>query len=167
MRLFTALVPSEDAVAHLDDFLEPRRPSAEAFRWSRPEQFHITLAFMGDAPAHRVDDYVGTATTGAVKVRNGAKLKAKARTATVHGRLVAEVQGSVKVTGVKKSKARKLASGRIVVREGDVVVGKGKVRHGVFTRVLKGITAGRHELTVDYLGNKSVAAATSTEKLKV
>ncbi|WP_370291204.1 RNA 2',3'-cyclic phosphodiesterase [Nocardioides sp.] len=57
MRLFVALIPSEDAVEHLDAFLEPRRSAAE-FRWTRPEHFHITLAFMADAAPARVDDLV-------------------------------------------------------------------------------------------------------------
>lgn len=57
MRLFTAVLPSEDAIDHLDAFLEPRRAAA-AFRWTRPEQLHITLAFMADAAAHRVEEYV-------------------------------------------------------------------------------------------------------------
>ena len=47
MRLFVALVPSEEAVEHLDDFLELRRPSAP-FRWAGSEQFHVTLAFLAD-----------------------------------------------------------------------------------------------------------------------
>lgn len=57
MRLFTAVVPSLDAVEHLDTFLDPRRDAGD-FRWTRPEQFHITLAFMGDAAPRRVEEYV-------------------------------------------------------------------------------------------------------------
>lgn len=57
MRLFTAVVPSLDAIEHLDAFLDPRRDAAE-FRWTRPEQLHITLAFMADAASHRVEEYV-------------------------------------------------------------------------------------------------------------
>lgn len=57
MRLFTAVVPSLDAVEHLDAFLDPRRDAGD-FRWTRSEQFHITLAFMGDASPLRVEEYV-------------------------------------------------------------------------------------------------------------
>ena len=78
-----------------------------------------------------------------------------------------EIVGSVKVKGAKKSKAGKLAKGKVVVYEGDVKVGKGKVKAGKLLVVLKGITAGKHELTVDYLGNSKVAADSSTEKVKV
>ncbi|MBM7516981.1 RNA 2',3'-cyclic phosphodiesterase [Nocardioides nitrophenolicus] len=57
MRIFTAVVPPLDAVEHLDAFLDPRRAAAP-FRWTRPEQLHITLAFMAEAAERRVDDYV-------------------------------------------------------------------------------------------------------------
>ena len=57
MRLFVALVPPPEAVEDLDAFLEPRR-EAGAFRWSLPEQLHVTLAFAADVPEHRVDDLV-------------------------------------------------------------------------------------------------------------
>lgn len=57
MRVFAALIPSDDAVDHLDAFLEPRRAAAD-FRWTRPEQFHVTLAFMPEAASARIDDYV-------------------------------------------------------------------------------------------------------------
>lgn len=57
MRLFAALVPPPEAVEDLDAFLEPRRDAA-GFRWTRPEQFHVTLAFYGTVPEHRLDDLV-------------------------------------------------------------------------------------------------------------
>ena len=56
-RIFAAVVPPPEAVEHLDAFLEPRRAAAE-FRWTRPEQFHVTLAFMEAAQERRVDGYV-------------------------------------------------------------------------------------------------------------
>lgn len=57
VRLFAAVVPAPEALAHLDEFLEPRRAAGD-FRWTRPEQLHLTLAFMADAADHRVDLYV-------------------------------------------------------------------------------------------------------------
>ncbi|GAA4818789.1 RNA 2',3'-cyclic phosphodiesterase [Nocardioides caeni] len=56
-RIFAAVVPPNDAIDHLDDFLAPRRDAAP-FRWTRPEQLHVTLAFMAHAASSRVDDYV-------------------------------------------------------------------------------------------------------------
>ena len=55
MRLFVALVPPEEAVAHLDSFLEVRRGAA-AYRWATREQFHVTLAFLADVEERRLDD---------------------------------------------------------------------------------------------------------------
>lgn len=55
MRLFVAVVPPEEAVEHLDAFLDVRRAAA-AFRWASAEQFHVTLAFLGDVEERRLDD---------------------------------------------------------------------------------------------------------------
>jgi 2'-5' RNA ligase len=57
MRLFVAVVPSEEAVAHLDAFLDVRR-SAAPYRWASAEQFHATLAFLADVEERRLDDLV-------------------------------------------------------------------------------------------------------------
>jgi 2'-5' RNA ligase len=55
MRMFVALQPPPDAVEHLDAFLEVRRAAA-GFRWSPPEPFHVTLAFLADVPDRALDD---------------------------------------------------------------------------------------------------------------
>lgn len=57
MRMFVALTPPDDAVEHLDEFLAVRREAAP-FRWSVPEQFHVTLAFLASVPDRRLDDLV-------------------------------------------------------------------------------------------------------------
>ncbi len=57
MRLFAALVPPEEAIEHLDEFLVPRRPEAD-FRWTLVEQMHVTLAFIAQAEEWRADEYV-------------------------------------------------------------------------------------------------------------
>ena len=55
MRLFAALVPSEEAVEHLDAFLEVRR-SAASFRWASADQLHVTLAFLAEVEERRIED---------------------------------------------------------------------------------------------------------------
>ena len=55
MRAFVAVLPSQEAVDDLDAFLDVRREAA-AFRWTRPEQWHLTLAFMAELPERRLDD---------------------------------------------------------------------------------------------------------------
>lgn len=57
LRVFAAVVPPQEAVDHLDAFLDPRRAAAD-FRWTRPEQMHLTLAFMPSAGERNVDEYV-------------------------------------------------------------------------------------------------------------
>jgi RNA 2',3'-cyclic 3'-phosphodiesterase len=57
VRLFAALVPPPEALEHLEEFLEPRR-AAGTFRWSAPDQWHVTLAFYPDVPERRTDDLV-------------------------------------------------------------------------------------------------------------
>ena len=53
--MFVAVQPPEDAVDHLDGFLEVRREQGD-LRWSPPEQWHLTLAFIGELRERRLDD---------------------------------------------------------------------------------------------------------------
>lgn len=55
--MFVALRPPEPAIEHLDEFLASRREAAP-FRWSLPEQLHVTLAFLAEVPDRRLDDLV-------------------------------------------------------------------------------------------------------------
>ncbi|QZY29314.1 RNA 2',3'-cyclic phosphodiesterase [Nocardioides coralli] len=57
MRMFVALVPPEEAVEHLDEFLAVRRDAAP-FRWTLAEQLHVTLAFLASVPDRRLDELV-------------------------------------------------------------------------------------------------------------
>jgi 2'-5' RNA ligase len=53
--MFVAVVPPDDALGHLDDFLEPRRAAGD-FRWVVREHFHLTLAFLAAVPDRALDD---------------------------------------------------------------------------------------------------------------
>ena len=55
VRMFVAVVPPDDALDHLDEFLDRRRDAAE-FRWVLREQLHVTLAFLAEVPARALDD---------------------------------------------------------------------------------------------------------------
>jgi 2'-5' RNA ligase len=57
MRLFVAAVPPPEVLEDLEEFLSVRREAA-AFRWTVPEQWHVTLAFLADAPERAYDDLV-------------------------------------------------------------------------------------------------------------
>lgn len=56
-RMFAAVVPPDDVIAHLDEFLQPRREAAE-FRWTVAEHMHVTLAFLATVPDRKLDDLV-------------------------------------------------------------------------------------------------------------
>lgn len=47
-RLFTALLPSAEALADLAERITALRSELPWLRWSSPEQWHITLGFFGD-----------------------------------------------------------------------------------------------------------------------
>ncbi len=48
MRLFVAIVPPPDALAELADVLAPLRAASPGLRWTGPDDWHLTLAFLGE-----------------------------------------------------------------------------------------------------------------------
>lgn len=56
MRMFVALMPPEPALEDLAAFVEPRRDAEPGFRWTVPEQWHVTLAFLADVEDRHLDD---------------------------------------------------------------------------------------------------------------
>lgn len=64
--MFVAIVPPDDVVADLDEFLEPRREHG-TFRWSPAEQLHVTLAFLDAVPDPALDDLVAALERGAAR----------------------------------------------------------------------------------------------------
>jgi 2'-5' RNA ligase len=56
MRMFVAVLPPTEAVEHLEEFLAPRQEAEPAFRWTVPEQWHVTLAFMPSVADRHLDD---------------------------------------------------------------------------------------------------------------
>lgn len=65
-RTFVAAVPPPEAVDHLDEFLSVRRDAA-AYRWTLPDQWHLTLAFATDLPERSLDDAVERLAAAALK----------------------------------------------------------------------------------------------------
>lgn len=57
MRMFVAAVPPSEALEDLEEFLSVRREAAP-FRWTVPDQWHITLAFLAEVPDRSYDDLV-------------------------------------------------------------------------------------------------------------
>src|ERR1700712_1042296 len=54
-RMFVAVIPPDEVLEDLEDFVSPRRGEVP-FRWTEPEQWHLTLAFSGDVPDRAYDD---------------------------------------------------------------------------------------------------------------
>ncbi|MGH3327958.1 MAG: RNA 2',3'-cyclic phosphodiesterase, partial [Streptomycetales bacterium] len=48
MRLFVALQPSAEALQELAEATGALRRAHPALRWTRPEQWHVTLTFLGE-----------------------------------------------------------------------------------------------------------------------
>jgi len=55
--MFVAAVPPPAVVEDLEEFLAVRR-AAGAFRWSLPDHWHVTLAFLAQVPERAYDDLV-------------------------------------------------------------------------------------------------------------
>ena len=56
-RMFVAVVPPDQAVEDLDEFLAVRREAAP-FRWTDASQVHLTLTFLEQVPDRALDDLV-------------------------------------------------------------------------------------------------------------
>ena len=58
MRMFVAVLPPSDALEDLAEFMAPRHEAEPGFRWTVPEQWHVTLAFLADVAERHLDDLV-------------------------------------------------------------------------------------------------------------
>ena len=56
MRLFVALTPPGEVVDELSTCTVSLRELAPDLRWTRPEQWHVTLAFLGEVSDNVVDE---------------------------------------------------------------------------------------------------------------
>ena len=59
MRLFVAVVPPDNVLDDLEEQVTPRRDADDRrpeIRWTDRHQWHVTLAFLGSVPEHRLDD---------------------------------------------------------------------------------------------------------------
>jgi 2'-5' RNA ligase len=55
--MFVAAVPPPEVLEDLEEFLSVRREVAP-FRWTVPDQWHLTLAFLAEVPDRAYDDLV-------------------------------------------------------------------------------------------------------------
>ncbi len=55
MRCFLAVLPPREIIDDVAAFVAPRH-GVEGWRWARPENYHLTLAFMDDYPEGRAEE---------------------------------------------------------------------------------------------------------------
>lgn len=56
MRMFAAVTPPAELIEHLAEFLQPRQEVEGPLRWTSPEQWHVTLAFLPSVADADLDD---------------------------------------------------------------------------------------------------------------
>jgi 2'-5' RNA ligase len=57
MRLFVAVVPPQEVVEDLSEFVEPRRDHPDDdIRWAADQHWHLTLAFLGEVPDWKTEE---------------------------------------------------------------------------------------------------------------
>jgi RNA 2',3'-cyclic 3'-phosphodiesterase len=78
VSLFVAMRPDERAVEDLSDALEPvrRMPAAASLRWQPESQWHVTLAFLGDADEDVTDEVADRITALGLSAITGIRLAA-------------------------------------------------------------------------------------------
>jgi 2'-5' RNA ligase len=54
--MFVALVLPDEVIEHLADVVSSQQETGTDFRWTAPEQWHVTLAFMADVRVRNLDD---------------------------------------------------------------------------------------------------------------
>ncbi|HTZ43670.1 MAG TPA: RNA 2',3'-cyclic phosphodiesterase [Jatrophihabitans sp.] len=58
MRMFVAVRPPDAVIEDLAEYVEPRRDVDSPLRWSRPEGWHVTLAFLPNVADRVLDELV-------------------------------------------------------------------------------------------------------------
>lgn len=71
MRLFLALAVAGEVKARLAAALAPLSERADEVRWTRPESWHVTLAFLGTVDDQRVSDVVAATRRGTAQAATG------------------------------------------------------------------------------------------------
>ena len=152
MRLFVALPVADDVREALAASVARWRAHAGAgqargWRWTRPEGWHVTVAFLGDVGEHRVGavgEVVGTAVAGAGRIELRLDTVERFGRNVLHVRVVDEPPGAVAVLGTVVQQA---------LRGADLPVQTREVRpHLTLARAGRRGVAAPGEMTVPQLG---------------
>lgn len=128
--MFVAVIPPEQVVGDLEEFLAPRRDAHRTedraargsgrdrreppLRWTLPEQWHLTLAFAADVPDRAYDDLVARLQRAARKrapmaarVAGGGAFPNPARARVIYGSVETDGIGMSRVaTGARAAMAK-------------------------------------------------------------
>jgi 2'-5' RNA ligase len=115
--MFVAVLPPAGALEHLGEFLAPRQEAAPDFRWTLPEQWHLTLAFMPAVADRHLEDLqerLGRAaarrTAFAVRIAGGGAFPGPARAKVLYAGVATDAEGSVELgrlaTGARAAAAK-------------------------------------------------------------
>jgi RNA 2',3'-cyclic 3'-phosphodiesterase len=141
MRMFVAAVPPPDVLEHLEEFLSVRRAAA-SFRWTVPEQWHVTLAFLESVPDRAYDDLLERLERAARKrhpmratIAGGGAFPNVARAKVLWAGIELEPVGTDDVDGVEE--LRRLATGcrAAAARAGIEVAGERFKPHVTLARM--------------------------------
>ncbi|HEY2762717.1 MAG TPA: RNA 2',3'-cyclic phosphodiesterase [Pseudonocardiaceae bacterium] len=119
MRLFVALTPPEEIVEELQVSTAPLRELAPELRWTRPQQWHLTLAFLGEVGEGVLAELTGRLSRAAARhpplslsLRGGGRFGQRVLWSRVHGdrhglvRLADSVQAAVRRSGLPVEQRR-------------------------------------------------------------
>lgn len=131
MRLFVALPVADDVRRQLATTVEPARAGEAAgtgsssprrgWRWTRPEGWHVTLAFLGEVEPDRLEDVARAGTgpaagTGRIELRLGAL--GRFGRGVLHVTVADRPVGTVAHLGARMQEA--LAAGGLPVHQREV-----------------------------------------------
>jgi RNA 2',3'-cyclic 3'-phosphodiesterase len=98
MRLFVAIVPPADVLAELADAVAPLRAARPELRWTGPDDWHVTLAFLGEVAepvlaglAVRLGRAAGRHPAQRLAIRGGSAFPRPARATVVWAGLDADI----------------------------------------------------------------------------
>jgi 2'-5' RNA ligase len=102
--MFVAVLPPAEALEDLGEFLAPRQEAAPDFRWTLPEQWHLTLAFMPAVADRHLEDLqerlaraAARRTAFAVSIAGGGAFPNPARAKVLYAGVRTDPEGSVEL----------------------------------------------------------------------
>ena len=139
-RMFVAVIPPDDVLEDLEAFIDPRR-GLVPFRWTEPEQWHLTLVFSRDVPERAYDDLVD-------RLARAARRRSPIEARIAGGGAFPNVgRAKIVYAGVEtdREELRRMATGAksAVTKAGAVVDGQHFTPHLTLARITRGVDASK------------------------